>query len=131
MKLAKRYEGYPTLSGGTVWFVSRSGLVTAVSPLTGKQLWQTQTSLEQPGAPTYDTRTRTLYLASISGRVAALDGRGGTSLWETLPRTSVSSSGGLSGPAVLLNEGALVLGAPDGTVFSLDPAHPEDKPVQG
>lgn len=131
VKLAKRYEGDPTLSGGTLWFVSRSGLVTAVSPLTGKQLWQTQTSLEQAGAPTYDTRTRTLYLASISGRVAALDGRGGTSLWETLPRTSVSSSGSFSGPAVLLNEGALVVGASDGTVFSLDPAHPEDKPVPG
>ncbi|MGW2380578.1 protein kinase domain-containing protein [Streptomyces sp. NPDC001658] len=131
VKLAKSYEGdKPVLSGGTLWFASRSGLVTAVSPLTGKQLWQTQTSLEQPGAPTYDTRTRTLYLASVSGRVAALDGREGESLWETLPRTSVSSSDPVNGPLVLLHQGALVVGTPNGTLFSVDPAHPEEKPAE-
>ncbi|WP_328870800.1 PQQ-binding-like beta-propeller repeat protein [Streptomyces sp. NBC_00287] len=129
-KLTKSYEGEPTLAGGTVWFVADNGLVTAVSPRTGKELWRTQTSLEQPGDATYDARTRTLYLASISGRVAALDARKGTSLWETLPRAG-ASSGSVTGPRVLLHQGALIVPTPDGTVFNLDPAHPDRKPASG
>ncbi|MFI6015947.1 PQQ-binding-like beta-propeller repeat protein [Streptomyces sp. NPDC051243] len=129
VKLAKSLEGEAALSGGTLWFVSPGGVVTALSPLTGEQLWQTRTSLEQPGAATYDTRSRTLYVASISGRVAALDGRKGTSLWETLPRTG--ASGGTVGPRVLLYEGSAIVATSDGTVFALDPADPERKPVSG
>lgn len=130
-KLAKVYTGEATAVDGTLWIVSANGRVTALSAHTGKQLWQTPTSLENPGKPTYDTRTRTLYLASSSGRVAALDGRKGTLLWETLPRVARVWTGGTVGPEVRLNEGALVVTAPDGTVFSLDPAHPERKPVSG
>ncbi|MFE0253200.1 PQQ-binding-like beta-propeller repeat protein [Streptomyces sp. NPDC059010] len=130
-KLAKAYDGEPTLADGTLWVVSANGRVTAVSARTGKQLWQTPTSLESPGRATYDTRTHTLYLASSSGRVAALDTRGGKLLWETLPRVSRVFSGGTVGPEVQLNEGALVVTAPDGTVFGLDPAHPERKPASG
>ncbi|MGC0332472.1 outer membrane protein assembly factor BamB [Streptomyces sp. SAI-170] len=125
-KLAKGYDGEPTLSGGLLWFVSESGVVTAVSPRTGEQEWQARTSLEEPGEPTYDPRTHTLYLASGTGRVAALDGRDGSLLWETLPRPGVTSSG-MTGPGVLLYKGALVVATGDGTVFSLDPADPEGK----
>ncbi|MGI5374816.1 serine/threonine-protein kinase [Streptomyces sp. CA-251387] len=130
-KLAQAYDGEPTLVDGTLWIASANGRVAALSARTGKQLWQTPTSLEGPGKATYDTRTHTLYLASNSGRVAALDARKGTLLWETLPRVARVFSGGTIGPEVKLNEGALVVTAPDGTVFSLDPAHPEREPASG
>ncbi|CAL9422324.1 outer membrane protein assembly factor BamB family protein [Streptomyces sp. enrichment culture] len=97
-------------------------------PLTGEQRWRARTSLEQPGEATYDTRTDTVYLASGSGRVAALDGRDGRVRWETLPRSG--GSNGMVAPRVLLYDGALVVTAGD-TVFSLDPADPERRPGSG
>jgi outer membrane protein assembly factor BamB len=129
VKLAKGIEGEPALSGGMLWFVSDGGVVTAVSPLTGEQRWRARTSLEQPGEATYDARTGTVYLATVSGRVAALDGTDGQVLWETLPRAG--SSGGMMGPEVLLYKGVLTVATGDGTVFSLDPADPERMPDSG
>ncbi|MFD3502202.1 protein kinase [Streptomyces sp. NPDC058678] len=126
-KLAEQYSGEVTLAGGTLWFATSTGQVTAVSARTGKPLWQTATSLEQPGPALYDPQTRTLYLGSASGRVGALDARKGTVLWETLPRAERFDSGWTV--KVRLHEGALVVATPDGTVFSLDPAHPERKPA--
>jgi outer membrane protein assembly factor BamB len=130
-KLSRGYVGQATLADDTLWFASSNGGVTAVSPRTGKPLWTTPTSLEHPGEIRYDRRTRALFLASLSGRVAALDARRGTLLWETLPR--VEKVPRLTGapPAPLLNDGALVAATADGTVFSLDPAHPDRKPVSG
>ncbi|MXM69026.1 PQQ-binding-like beta-propeller repeat protein [Streptomyces sp. HUCO-GS316] len=130
-KPAQTVEGKATLADGTLWFVTSGGRVTAVSPRTGRRLWQARTSLEQPGEATYDTRTRTLYLASASGRVAALDSRTGTVLWETLPHARRVSSAAVAQPRVLLRQGALIVSTPDGTLFSLDPAHPERKAASG
>ncbi|MFF5841135.1 protein kinase [Streptomyces massasporeus] len=129
-KLAEEYEGEVTLADGTLWFATASGRVTAVSARTGKPLWQTPTSLEQPGEPTYDPRTRAVYLASASGRVGALDARKGTLLWETQPRAQSNATDWGATPVRLL-AGALVATTPGGSVFSLDPAHPERKPRSG
>ncbi|WP_286260308.1 protein kinase domain-containing protein [Streptomyces graminofaciens] len=130
-KLSQTYEGEATLADGNLWFTESSGRVTAVSPRTGERLWRTRTSLEKPGVPVYDRRTKTLYLVSGSGRLAALDGPKGTLLWETLPRTAPAVNGVASDPQVLLYKGALVAAVPDGTLFSLDPAHPDRKPASG
>ncbi|MFF7276041.1 protein kinase [Streptomyces griseorubiginosus] len=127
-KLAKTYEGSVTLADGTLWITGANGQVTAVSPLTGGQLWQTRTGAEGSGRPTYDTRTRTLYLVSTSGRVAALDGREGTLLWETGAHAEQLADGEVTRSEVLPYGGALIASTPDGTVFSLDPAHPEQNP---
>ncbi|MER7401152.1 hypothetical protein ABT373_01425 [Streptomyces sp. NPDC000070] len=62
--------------------------------------------------------------------MGAFDARKGTLLWETPPRAERSDSGWLV-PKVRLFGGALVAATPDGTVFSLDPAHPERKPHSG
>ncbi len=129
-RLAEEYTGQVALADGTLWFATSSGRVTAVSVRTGERLWQTPTSLEQPSEATYDPRTRAVYLVSESGRVGALDARKGTLLWETLPRAERNDSG-WSASGVRLLEGALVVATPDGTVFSLDPAHPDRKPVPG
>ncbi|MDT9701005.1 protein kinase domain-containing protein [Streptomyces sp. P17] len=129
-KLAENFEGKVTLADGKLWFTGSSGQVTAVSARTGKQLWQTPTSLEQPSAVTHDPRTRVVYLSSGSGRVAALDAEKGTLLWETLPRAKwVNKPSRL--PEVLLHKGALVVPTPAGDIFTLDPAHPDRKPVSG
>ncbi|GLW51110.1 serine/threonine protein kinase [Streptomyces sp. NBRC 14336] len=129
-KLAERFEGNVTLSGGTLWFTGTSGRVTAVSAETGKKLWRTPTSLEEPSGVTHDPRNQVVYMASVSGRVAALDAGNGELLWETLPRAErVTSTWQV--PRVLLDRGAVVVNTPDGDVFSLDPAHPDRKPVSG
>ncbi|MFH8803591.1 PQQ-binding-like beta-propeller repeat protein [Streptomyces sp. NPDC017936] len=131
-KLAREFRGtVAALVDGTLAFVTSSGQVTAVSPVTGEQLWQTPTTLEQPGEPVADEKGRTFYLASASGRVAALDARAGTLLWESYPRADHVVSGGLPLPTVFAHRGALVVATPDGTVFSVDPAHPERRPASG
>ncbi|MGW3125845.1 protein kinase domain-containing protein [Streptomyces sp. NPDC001123] len=130
-KLAKTYEGSVTLASDTLWITGANGEVAAVSPLTGKELWSTRTSVENSGSPTYDSRTHTLYLASPSGRVAALDTRKGTLLWETSPRVDTASTGDASDPKALLYGGVVTVMTPNGTLFSLDPAHPERKSGSG
>ncbi|MFG3722389.1 PQQ-binding-like beta-propeller repeat protein [Streptomyces massasporeus] len=129
--LAERFEGNATLADGTLWFTTSSGQVTAVSVRTGERLWQTRTSLEQPRDLTHDPRARVVYLSSASGRVTALDARKGTLLWEILPRARRVTNQGWARSGVLLHEGALVVATEDGDLFTLDPAHPDRKPVSG
>ncbi|MFC9928982.1 protein kinase [Streptomyces sp. NPDC127190] len=125
--LAGAPKGEVTLVGGMLCFTVSNGLVTAHSPETGKRLWRTRTTLEQPGRPVADGPDGTVFLASVSGRAAALDARRGHRLWESYPLAGGAQSGY---PALaFLDRGALLVTAPDGTVFSLDPAHPERTPA--
>jgi outer membrane protein assembly factor BamB len=128
-KLTEDYRGLVVLAHGTLYFSTSSGKVTAVSPRTGVRVWEARTTLESPGEVALDDSGRTVYLASGSGRVAALDAAEGTALWESSARAEVLASGYLS--AVLVNKGALVVVTPDGTLFTLDPAHPDRTPVSG
>ncbi|MFI6032722.1 serine/threonine-protein kinase [Streptomyces sp. NPDC051315] len=129
-KLAGSPRGEAALVHGVLCFSSSSGRVAAVSPETGERLWQTSTTLQQPGTPVPDGRGRTVYVSSASGRVAALDVREGTLLWESSPRAG-QVVGVPYASKVFLDEGALVVLSPDGTVFSLDPAHPGREPASG
>lgn len=110
------------LARGTLYFSTSSGLVTAVSPLTGARVWESRTTLESAGRVSVDADGRTAYTAGASGRVAALDAARGTVLWETAARAEVLASG--LEPVVLFDKGALVVATADGTIFTLDPAHP-------
>ncbi|MGI5425820.1 PQQ-binding-like beta-propeller repeat protein [Streptomyces sp. CA-179760] len=56
---------------GTVYFTRDSGGVRAVSPSTGRTLWESNSTVEKPGPPTASATH--VYLASPSGRLAALD----------------------------------------------------------
>ncbi|MFF3336766.1 PQQ-binding-like beta-propeller repeat protein [Streptomyces sp. NPDC002888] len=129
-KLSGSPRGEAALVHGVLLFASSSGRLAAVSPETGKLLWRTSTTLQQPGAPVADGQGRTVYVSSPSGRAAALDAREGTLLWESSPRAD-QVVGVPFASKVFLDEGALVVLAPDGTVFSLDPAHPERRTVSG
>ena len=128
-KLTQRYRGSVALAHGTLYFATSSGQVTAASPLTGNRMWESRTTLESPGTVAVDESGRTAYLATGSGRVAALDAAKGTVLWESSARGEVLGSG--IAPTVLFDQGALVVAASDGTVFTLDPAHPDRTPVSG
>ncbi|MFE2215633.1 PQQ-binding-like beta-propeller repeat protein [Streptomyces canus] len=130
-ELAKEFEGTVTTADGVLWFVGTSGQVTAVSVRTGKQLWQTRTSLQQPSGVTAAPRPGVVYLSSAGGRVAALDAKKGTLLWETLPRAQWVNALNERLPNVLLHKGALVVTTQAGDVFTLDPAHPERTSASG
>ncbi|GGM87333.1 protein kinase domain-containing protein [Streptomyces fuscichromogenes] len=127
--LPEKYRGgLPTLARGTLYLATSSGLVTAFSPTTGARLWSSHTALESPGQASVDPKGRTVYMAGMSGRVVALDAARGTVLWESGARAEVLGNSGLL-PTVWFNRGALVLSTSDGTIFTLDPAHPERKAV--
>ncbi|MEU0672696.1 PQQ-binding-like beta-propeller repeat protein [Streptomyces sp. NPDC006172] len=121
-------RGEPALAHGVLCFASTSGRVTAMSPETGERLWRTATTVDQPDRPVVDGRGETVYTASASGRVAALDIGDGTLLWESFPRAErVGDGNGYSGndsANIYFDQGALVVSTPDGTLFSLDPANP-------
>lgn len=65
----------PTLLGDTLYFTSSSGSVRAVAPDSGRQLWESNSTVESSGPPTANASH--LYLASPSGRLAALNLRTG------------------------------------------------------
>jgi outer membrane protein assembly factor BamB len=127
-KLARPLHGEAALVGSTL-FVAGTGEVTALSPQTGKALWHTETTLEQPGRPAVDRWGRTLYTVSPTGRAAALDAARGKLLWESYPRAPQSTNGSLSEAYAV--EGALVMLTGDGQLFGIDPGHPERKPASG
>ncbi|MGA5040959.1 protein kinase domain-containing protein [Streptomyces capoamus] len=126
--LAGEYRGRVAMAHGVLCFADSDGRTTAVSPLTGRQVWRTATTLEQPVAPVADARS-SVFLASASGRVAALDARTGRRLWESYPRAGTVLSGDYDSPELLVNGGALVVTTPDGTLFTLDPARPGRNPA--
>ncbi|MER5833931.1 PQQ-binding-like beta-propeller repeat protein [Streptomyces sp. NPDC002130] len=76
-RLAKpRPEGSRAyLARGTVYFTRSSGGVRAVAPLTGRTLWESNSTLERQGPPTASATH--VYFASPSGRLAALNARSG------------------------------------------------------
>ncbi|MPY31745.1 serine/threonine-protein kinase [Streptomyces adustus] len=124
-------HGAAALVGGVLCFASSNGRVTAHEPGTGKRLWATTTSLEQPGTPVADERGRTLFAASASGRVAALDKATGRLLWESSARAAQVIRTSFHPAQVYPDGGSLVVLSPDGTVFALDPAHPDREPLSG
>jgi outer membrane protein assembly factor BamB len=63
------------LARGTVYFTSSSGGVRAVAPLTGRTLWESNSTLERQGPPTASATH--VYFASPSGRLAALNAHSG------------------------------------------------------
>jgi eukaryotic-like serine/threonine-protein kinase len=128
--LPKYAQGTGALVDGRLFFVQESGRVTAVDADSGKQLWSRQTTVERLGVPTVSAAEDTVYLCSGSGRLLALNLRTGEELWQSAPRSGYSGSGG--GPEssqVLRVGGSIVALASDGTLFSVDPRHPDAKPA--
>lgn len=68
--------GTPTLLNGRLYFTFPSGSVRAIAPDSGRRIWQSNSTVESPGPPTASASH--LYLASPTGRLAALNLRTGT-----------------------------------------------------
>ncbi|WP_329216501.1 serine/threonine-protein kinase [Streptomyces sp. NBC_01485] len=130
-KLAGDPRGAVALVGGVLCFASSAGQLVAHSPETGERLWRTSTTLQQPGTPVADARGQAVFAASASGRVAALDIGTGSLLWESPARAEQVVGAGYASAQVFTDKGALVVLSPDGTVFTLDPAHPDQEPLAG
>ncbi|WP_369271041.1 protein kinase [Streptomyces sp. R11] len=98
----------PVLLRGTLYFTLPSGGVRAVSPRTGRQLWESNSTVEHSGPPTASATH--LYLASPSGRLAALDVRTGA-LKAALPGRDDSGTvdfPGISASPVLVGDALYV-----------------------
>lgn len=128
--LPESAQGTGALVDGRLFFVQESGRVTAVDADSGKQLWSRQTTVERLGRPMVSAAEDTVYLCSGSGRLLALHLRTGEELWQSAPRSEYSGSGGGPVPSQMLRVGgAIVAASSDGTLFSVDPRHPEAKPA--
>ncbi|MFI6644520.1 PQQ-binding-like beta-propeller repeat protein [Streptomyces sp. NPDC050504] len=125
VKLSAEWRGMPVLLADTLYFVRQNGTVAAVSPLTGKTLWERDTSVEQLGPPTADKVDGTLYLASASGRVVALDPKTGEPLWETGAHSDHDTVMGGLRSRVYRAGRALIVISTGGVVFTIDPNDPE------
>ncbi|TVL92100.1 protein kinase domain-containing protein [Streptomyces sp. SAJ15] len=119
-------SGTGALVDGRLFFVQESGRVTLVDPDTGAEVWSRATPVERLGKPLVSKDGRTIYLCSSSGRFQAIRMSDGRPLWQSAARSSTSGFGPTS--EVLPLGGALVGTAVDGTVFSIDPEHPNAKP---
>lgn len=132
VKLPRNAQGTATLIDGRLYFVQESGRVTAVDAGSGRQVWSRPTTVERLGAPRVSAPENAVYLCSGSGRLLALNLRTGEELWQTAARSGSSGSGGgLESTQVLRMGGAVVALASDGTLFSVDPLHPNAKPLPG
>ncbi|MGW3569027.1 serine/threonine-protein kinase [Streptomyces sp. NPDC000941] len=128
--LPKYAQGMGAFVDGRLFFVQESGRVTTVDVDSGKQLWSRQTTVERLGMPIVSAAEDTVYLCSGSGRLLALHLRTGEELWQTAPHSSYSGSGGgMESSQVLRVDGSIVGVASDATLFSIDPRHPDAKPV--
>ncbi|AKN70545.1 serine/threonine protein kinase [Streptomyces sp. PBH53] len=104
---------------GTLYLTLTSGGVRAIDPRTGRELWQSNSTIEQPGPPTASA-TR-LYLASPTGRLAALDLRTGK-VTGTLPGRDESDNTGSGDTAAapVLSGDALYVPYGLRSVYSVD-----------
>ncbi|WP_028802638.1 serine/threonine-protein kinase [Streptomyces sp. 142MFCol3.1] len=107
------------LARGTLYFTLGNGSVRAVSPRTGRQAWESNSSVEFPGPPLASATH--VYVASPNGRLAALDRRTGR-VDATRPGRNDAGPTGMaaSGAPLLLVGDALYV--PYGTrcVYSVD-----------
>ncbi|QTD98542.1 protein kinase domain-containing protein [Streptomyces cyanogenus] len=104
---------------GTVYLTLTSGSVRAIDPLTGRELWQSNSTVEQPGPPTASAGR--LYLASPTGRLAALDLRTGKVTGALPGRDDGDNSGsGLTASAPVLSGDALYVPYGMRAVYSAD-----------
>ncbi|MEY9991347.1 serine/threonine protein kinase/outer membrane protein assembly factor BamB [Streptomyces sp. V4I8] len=98
----------PTLLGDRLYFTSSSGSVRAVAPDTGRQLWESNSTVESPGPPTASASH--LYLASPSGRLAALNLRTGAvdATLQGRDDGGTADSTGLGAPLTLVGDALYV-----------------------
>ncbi|MFF5963270.1 PQQ-binding-like beta-propeller repeat protein [Streptomyces collinus] len=106
------------LRRGTVYFTRGSGGVSAVSPRTGRTLWDSNSSVEQQGPPAASATH--VYFASPSGRVAALNVSTGRIEGTRDGRDDSGEPDNTSGAPLTLVGDALYIPYGDRSVYTLD-----------
>ncbi|CAM5239448.1 serine/threonine protein kinase [Streptomyces spiroverticillatus] len=121
-RLPKPVEGTPGMADGTVYVSGQTGRVTALDPLTGRQKWTRQTSVEGASGPVAGPGA--LYFSSATGRVVALSPRDGTPLWTTDPQADGLTGEWGASPRAVVAGRALVVAADKNTLFAFDTRKP-------
>ncbi|QDQ11559.1 protein kinase domain-containing protein [Streptomyces spectabilis] len=112
-----------TLSDGTVYYTLWNGRVSAVDPRSGRQLWSTDSEVENPGPPLAGETH--VFLASPSGRLGALYRHTGAVDWSRPARSAdVLSSADTPGAPLTLVGDALYVPYGIRSVYSVDVRHP-------
>jgi outer membrane protein assembly factor BamB len=109
--------------GDIVYLLADGGSLAAVDMAAGKQLWRIETGVLRGSAPVADARH--VYFTAVDGRLVAVDAGTGKLVGETPPRLGTSELVTPSLPEpVLVEDGRVCSGAPDGTVFGVDGGRP-------
>ncbi|WP_330304566.1 MULTISPECIES: protein kinase domain-containing protein [unclassified Streptomyces] len=110
------------LAHGTLYFTLGNGSVRAVSPRTGHQSWESNSTVEFPGPPLASATH--IYIASPSGRLAALDVRTGR-VDATRPGRNDAGPTNMadSGAPLLLTGDALYVPYGIRSVYTVDVRH--------
>nr|WP_272902830.1 PQQ-binding-like beta-propeller repeat protein [Streptomyces sp. BA2] len=124
VRLTRPQSGEPTatLSRGTVYFTSVNGTVRAVDPRSGRQTWARNSTVEMPGPPLASDSH--VYLASPSGRLAALDRNTGAIGWTRPGRGASAAMTDEPGAPLTLVGDALYVPYGMRSVFSIDVRNP-------
>ncbi|GAA3071780.1 protein kinase domain-containing protein [Streptomyces glomeratus] len=110
------------LSAGALYFTLGNGSVRSVDPRTGRQDWENNSTLENPGPP-LASGTR-VYVASPNGRLAALDRHTGKVLATRPGRSDGGNVDATAGSAPLVLSGdALYVPYGFRSVYSVDVRH--------
>lgn len=110
-----------TLSRGTLYFTLANGSVRAVDPRTGRQTWNRNSTVEFPGRPIASATH--VFVASPSGRLAALDGRTGDVAWTRPGRGVGMPWMGDEGARLTLVGDALYVPYGTRSVYTVDTHH--------
>ncbi|MGW6062394.1 protein kinase domain-containing protein [Streptomyces sp. NPDC055189] len=127
--LKKTYDATPGMADGTVYFAGTTGRISSVDPVTGREKWSRQTSVEGASGPVAaagagSPGSGSLYFSSASGRVVALSVRGGKPLWTTSPRADGLTGEVNASPRVAVSGRVVVVAAAKNTVFTFDATKP-------
>ncbi|MFI8834135.1 serine/threonine-protein kinase [Streptomyces afghaniensis] len=103
---------------GTVYLTRTSGGVSAISPRTGRTLWDSNSTVERPGPPAASATH--VYVASPSGRVAALNAATGKVEGTRSGRDDSGPADNTSGAPLTLVGDALYVPYGERSVYTLD-----------
>jgi outer membrane protein assembly factor BamB len=120
-----RQSARATLHGDVVYLLAGGGSLEAVDMVTGKQLWNIETSVTRGSTPVADGGH--VYVSAADGRLLAVDARKGTLTGQTAARLGKNANRVVAAlPEPVLADGHVYAAAPDGTVFAVDANDPSD-----
>ncbi len=103
----------PVISGGTAFIASSSGVMTAVNPTTGAQMWTSGTGGTIASAAAASSTSNLVYVGASDGKLYAFSGISGAPLWSYPTGAGIVGTPTLSGANIYF-------GSKDGKVYALN-----------